>query len=67
MKQYLWMAVTEDKYELPIAVSDTCAELARKVGRENSTVKSLVSRSLSKGGKCKYIKVEIDDCLDASK
>ena len=28
----LWLAVTTDKYELPIAVADTAAELSRMLG-----------------------------------
>ena len=28
----LWMAVTEDRYELPLAVEDTQEKLARRLG-----------------------------------
>ena len=28
----IWMKVTDDKYELPVAVADTAEELARIVG-----------------------------------
>ena len=30
MKQMIWMMVTTDKYELPMAVADSAGELARK-------------------------------------
>ena len=62
----LWMAVTADKYELPLAVADTGIELARMLGISSS----VISRSLegSNYRKCigrnnnrKYIKVQIEE------
>lgn len=38
MDKYLWMAVTPDKYELPIAVADTARELSRMLGSNNNLV-----------------------------
>lgn len=31
-KKKLWMKVTNDEYELPLAVTESAAELARMVG-----------------------------------
>ena len=42
----LYMAVTADKYELPIAVADSAAELARMLGRAVDTVYGGCNRSL---------------------
>ena len=38
-KQYLWMAVTADEYELPLIVEDTAAALARRLGVSEDTVR----------------------------
>lgn len=40
----VYMKVTGDKYELPIAIADTAAELARIVGVHKSTIWSQISR-----------------------
>ena len=41
----LYMAVTDDIYELPVAVCDTASELARVLGYRPGTVYSFLSRS----------------------
>ena len=53
----VYMAVTRDKYELPLAVADTVLELAkmRKVSPE--TIYGRLSHQ--KGKKCIYVKVDI--------
>lgn len=53
--KYLYMYVTDDKYELPIAVADTMTELAHMLGKSVSCVHS----SFSKGYRT-YKKVVID-------
>lgn len=63
MKVYL--KVTADKYELPIAIADTQAELARMLGMPKSNINSSFSKLRS--GKVKassYVEVEIGD-IDA--
>ena len=58
----VWMVVTKDEYELPVAIADTAKELARICGVSNRTVISGALRSKSgKVKKSRYIKVEIDD------
>lgn len=43
-QQYLWMAVTADEYELPLAVEDTAAALARRLGISEDTVRVMEYR-----------------------
>lgn len=38
MSSYLWLAVTKDKYQLPIAVADSAAELARMLHVKEQTI-----------------------------
>lgn len=44
LKGYLYMAVTADKYELPIAVADTAAELAEIIGCDPQRIRERVCR-----------------------
>lgn len=39
MSRYLWMAVTADEYELPLAVETSAKKLADLIGVSVSTVK----------------------------
>lgn len=58
----VWILVTRDEFELPVAIADTAKELARICGVSNRTVISGALRSKSgKVKKSRYIKVEIDD------
>ena len=43
-KQYLWLAVTADEYELPLAIEDTAAALARRLGVSENTVRTMEYR-----------------------
>lgn len=52
----LYMKVTNDKYELPVAVADTGRELAEMVG----TTKNTIFSSISKGYR-QYQRVEVED------
>jgi predicted transcriptional regulator len=38
--RHYWMAVTSDKYELPICVEESCEALARKLGKSVSVIKT---------------------------
>ena len=58
MGKYLWMAVTADEYELPIAVTETARELAEIFGTTTNNVQTLERGGYS--GKIsgrKYVKV----------
>ena len=46
-QKYLWLAVTADKYELPIAVADSAKELAAMCGVSTSTIISSAKRNNS--------------------
>ena len=58
----LYLAVSADKYELPIAVADSARELERILGLGKGTVTSHISK-VRHGTlrKQKYFKIEIDD------
>lgn len=58
---HVWMEVTQDKYELPVAVADTAAELARLRGVSTRAIFIAMVRYKKKEVKqLKYIKVEIE-------
>lgn len=44
MKKYLWMSVTADKYELPLAVEETSTALAKKMGTNKNAIYANMSR-----------------------
>lgn len=56
----IWMAVTADKYELPIAVECSSYALAKKLGTSQSNIKSKESRKAS-GISCGYKVVKIKE------
>ena len=62
------MMVTQDKYELPLAVADSVEELARITGAKTNNIYSALShqknRSIGKANKgrlSKYKEVIVDD------
>ena len=60
----LYMAMTNDKYELPVAVAEKKSELARMMGRELSVVVNSLRRSKTvknPTGKYKWAEVEVED------
>ena len=72
-QRYLWMAVTADEYELPLAVEDTAAALARRLGVSENTVRTVEYRGKNEryrrtkkgpipgfGTRYKIRKVEVD-------
>lgn len=62
MSMYIWMAVTPDEYELPIALEDSSAKLAELLGISASTVRGSEFRDRS-GELCgmRFVKVRNDD------
>lgn len=61
-QKYLWLAVTADELELPLAVADTARELGKMCGVGKSTVENCVARGRSgRIAKHKYVKVRTDD------
>ena len=45
------MLVSPDKYELPIAIADTCGELARMLGKTEKNVYNAVMLAEKRGSK----------------
>jgi len=39
---YIWMKVTDDKYELPVLIADSAEELASSVGVSPNTIYSAI-------------------------
>jgi len=56
----LYMKVTRDEYELPVAVAETKAELARMLGRTRESVQSAFNHA-KKYKHPIYVVVEVDD------
>lgn len=50
----LYMAVTADEYELPVAVADTPEELGAMLNRSPNTIRSLVCRGYTYEGKARH-------------
>ena len=59
----VWMEVSQDRYELPLAIADTAQDLARKCGVKPSTVRSSASRvnTGNRDGRfCRFLRVLIE-------
>lgn len=60
----VWMEISQDKYELPLAVADTAKDLARICGVKLSTVRSSASRAhtgrCGDARFCRFRRVEIE-------
>ena len=62
MKNVLYMAVTPDKYELPLYVADSVKELAEKFNTNQNVVLSSISHK--RGGNVtgrKFVRVRIEE------
>ena len=62
---FLWLEVSQDKYELPIMVCESSDELAIECHTTAINIRSQVSK-FNKGAvkTCRYRKVKVDDKLD---
>lgn len=68
MSRYYYMAVTPDKYELPLAVEEQLYLLAIKLGMTNAAVKSAIDHKRSgKLNKVKIVKIEQEEPIEVSK
>lgn len=63
IKNRLYMAVTPDKYELPLFVTPYLDEIADKFGKSKVVVASSIchNRQGSKKGGVKFVAVEVDE------
>lgn len=58
----LYMAVTADKYELPMAVEDTGAALARRLGcRPENIYHDISAKAPGTIRGFKFLKIEVED------
>lgn len=57
----LYIKVTQDKFELPIAVADTARELADMVGTSKNTVYSSIWHEKNGNTWSNYKKVEVEE------
>ena len=63
--KYIFMLVTKDKYELPLAVADTRKELGKILGVSPVTIANSIVRSRKDGHKSKYVRVDFpNDDID---
>lgn len=60
----VWLKVTADRYELPVAVAETGAELARMCGKSENNVYNAINKAKQLGHRCQYIRVEIEEDED---
>ena len=59
----VFMAVTADEYELPVCVSDSCAEMARKLRIDRGAIYNSINHPDKHTGKhtgIKFLKVSIE-------
>lgn len=56
---YLYMLVSKDELELPLAVAGNPAELGRMIDVNANTISSAISKAKSKGNKSRYVKVKV--------
>lgn len=61
-RKYLYIAVSLDEYELPIAVADTVPELARMMGTSANTINSSLSHKARRYRKVEIIEEGTDEC-----
>ena len=57
----IWLKVTNDKYELPVAVADSAEELAKLCGVKVNNIHSSRSHAKARGGQTWYRLVKVDD------
>lgn len=58
----LYMAVTADKFELPLAVEVSTTQLSKKTGISKESISfSICKKRSGKNNGIKFIKIEVDD------
>lgn len=64
MAKYIYMKVSDDEYELPIAVADTVPKLAKLLGVKSNTIYATMHRH--KNGEVKrssFVRVKLDELI----
>lgn len=57
----LYLEITQDKYELPIMVCESAAELARRTGLTENNVYSQISKGRKNNWKPRFISIEVEE------
>lgn len=57
----LWMYVSDDELELPLAVADTAGELADIVSVTQNNVLSAISNARKRGHRSRYVKISLEE------
>ncbi len=57
---FVYMKITTDRYELPLAVADTGAELAKICGTSENNVYNAIRKAKLMGHRCQYVRVEVE-------
>ena len=57
---HVYMKITTDRYELPVAVADTGEELAKMCGVSINNVYNTIRSARIHGYKCQYVRVEVE-------
>ena len=60
----LWLMISHDQYELPLAVADTAEQLGEMVGVSKSTINANIHNARKNGWWCRYVKVRIEEDTD---
>ena len=60
MYQYIWMKVSKDDYETPVATADTAGQLAIKCHTTKNSIISAICHSKKTGYRCIYQKVKLE-------
>lgn len=59
---HIWLAVTADKYELPVMIADSVNELSERLGISKSVImKAKADGRASRKYKLRFERVRIDD------
>lgn len=61
MKNAVYMMVTKDELELPMAIANSVSELAKMVGTTSNVILCQISRAKKTGRRCRFVKVTIDE------
>lgn len=60
----IYMEVTKDRFEFPVAVAGSMSELARMRGVDISTIWHSLNRKIDPRRRHKYVRVDLDETED---
>jgi hypothetical protein len=56
----VYMLITQDEFELPLAIADTAVKLAQMLGIEARAIYSAISHTKTRGTKSRFVKVKFE-------